>query len=235
MGTIEVEDHRATLKALNANLQIDPRKTAIVTIDMHRGHLDPVQATLPAPPEESRRICQNAHDLLTFARAHGIPVIHVIAVFRPSEVNKINPRIEAGRVVLSKGAPKSEAQRRGTLHNLQGSIQTELMPEIGPEKGDYVIDNKKTFSSFQGTDLEHILRIVLEVDTVVLMGINTNTCIQCAAFESFNLGYKTVVISDCVASIYGQDLHGLSLQNIARCLGWVLTVNEFKEKIKAHT
>ncbi len=232
MSAIEIEDHQVTLKVLNRHLQINPKKTAMVTIDMHRGHLDPVQATLPVPPEESKRVCHNGHDVLTFARAHGIPVIHVIAVFRPSEVDKINPRIEAGRVLLSKVAPKTEAQRRGTLHNIQGSLQTELMPEIGPEKGDYVIENKKTFSSFQGTDLEHLLRIVLGVDTVVLMGINTNTCVLCAAFESFNLGYKTVVISDCVASMYGQDLHGLALQNVARCLGWVLTVNEFKEKVR---
>ena len=228
---IEIEDHQATLKVLNGHLQINPKKTAMVTIDMHRGHLDPVQATLPIPSEESKRVCHNGHGVLTFARDHGIPVIHVITVFRPSEVDKINPRIEAGRVLLSKVAPKTEAQRRGTLHNVQGSLQTELMPEIGPEKGDYVIENKKTFSSFQGTDLEHLLRIVLGVDTVVLMGINTNTCVLCAAFESFNLGYKTVVISDCVASMYGQDLHGLGLQNVARCLGWVLTVNEFKEKV----
>ena len=65
----------------------------------------------------------------------------------------------------------------GESRNIQGSIQTELMPGIVPEKGDYVIDNKKTFSIFQGTDLEHLLRIVLGVDTVVLMGINTNTCV----------------------------------------------------------
>jgi nicotinamidase-related amidase len=149
-------------------------------------------------------------------------------------VDKINPRIDAARLLLPKMTPKTEAQRRGTLHNIQGSLQTELMPEIGPEKGDYVIENKKTFSSFQGTDLEHLLRIVLGVDTVVLMGINTNTCVLCAAFESFNLGYKTVVISDCVASMYGQDLHGLGLQNVARCLGWVLTVNEFKEKVMTY-
>jgi nicotinamidase-related amidase len=232
MKTIEIEDHGATLKALNERLQIDPKKTVIVTVDMHRGHLDPVKATLPVSFEESKRVCQNAHDLLTFARAQGIPVIHVIAVFRESEVDKLNPRIAAGRVVLSKAAPKTEAQRQGVLHNLKGSIQTELMPEIGPEKGDYVIDNKKTFSIFQGTDLEHLLRIVLEIDTIVLMGINTNTCVLCAAFESFNLAYKTVVISDCVASMYGQDLHMLGLQNVARSLGWVLTADEFKEKVK---
>ena len=236
MGTIEIEDHGATIKALNEHLQIHPTKTAIVTVDMHRGHLDPVEATLPAPVEESKRVCQNAHDLLTFARAHGIPVIHVIAVFRGlAELDKLNPRIAASRVVLSKAAPKTEAQRRGVLHNIQGSVQTELMPEIGPEKEDYIVDNKKTFSIFQGTDLEHLLRIILEVDTVVLMGINTNTCVLCAAFESFNFAYKTVVISDCVASMYGQDLHALGLQNVARCLGWVLTVNEFKEKVKGYS
>ena len=233
MKTIEIEDHGSALKAMNDHLQIDPKKTAIVTIDMHRGHLDPVEATLPVSVEESKRVCQNAHALLTFARAQRIPVIHVIASFRESEVDKINPRIAAAQVVLSRAAPKTEAQRRRILHNIKGSIQTELMPELGPERGDYIIDNKKTFSSFQGTDLEHLLRIVLGVDTLVLIGINTNTCVLCAAFESFNSGYKTVVISDCVASMYGQDLHLLGLENIGRCLGWVLTVDEFKEKVKS--
>ncbi len=232
MKSIEIEDHDATLKALNGHLRIDPRKTAIITVDMHRGHLDAVEATLPVSAEESTRVCRNGHDLLSFARAQGIPVVHVIAVFREVEVDKINPRIGAARVVLSKAAPKTEAQRRGALHNVEGSIQTQLMPEIGPEQGDYVIDNKKTFSIFQGTDLEHLLRIVLGVDTVVLMGINTNTCVLCGAFESFNLGYKTIIVSDCVASMYGQDLHMLGLQNVARCLGWVLTVDEFKKKVR---
>jgi biuret amidohydrolase len=234
MKTVEVEDHDGTIRLLNDHLQINPKKTAVVTIDMHRGHLDPVEATLPAPPEESKRVCRNAHELLTFARAEGMPVIHVIAVFREVEVNKINPRIAAAQHVLSRAAPRTDAQRRGIPHNVEGNIQTQLMPELGPEKGDYVINTKKTFSSFQETDLEHLLRIVLGVDTLVLMGINTNTCVQCAAFESFNLGYKTIVISDCVASMYGQDLHLFGLQNIARCLGWVLTVDEFKQKVRAY-
>lgn len=36
---------------------------------------------------------------------------------------------------------------------------------------------------------------------------------------------------DCVASMYGRDLHALGLENVARCLGWVLTADEFKEKV----
>jgi len=235
MSIVEIEDHSTTLETLNKQLQIDPTRTAIVTIDMHRGHLDSVEATLPVPVEESQRVCKHARELLTFARANGIPVIHVIAVLREMEADKLNPRIAAGHVVMSKASPKTEAQRRGALHNIEGSIQTELMPEIGPETGDYIINNKKTFSSFMCTDLEHLLRIVLGVNTVVLTGINTNTCVLCAAFESFNHAYKTVVISDCVASMYGQDLHLFALQNIARCLGWVLSVNEFKQKVQAYS
>lgn len=230
--TIEIEDHSLMLKSLKEQLQIEPARTAIITVDMHRGHLDPVEATLPVSKPESERVRRNAHGLLSFARAEGIAVVHVIVSYRREEVNKINPRIEAmSKIVLSKKTPQTEAQRRGTLHNLEGSIQAQLMPEIGLEKGDYFINSKKTFSIYLGTGLERLLRIVLGIETVVLMGINTNTCVLCGAFESFNYGFKTIVISDCVASMYGQDLHIFGLQNVARCLGWVLTVQEFKEKV----
>lgn len=44
--------------------------------------------------------------------------------------------------------------------------------------------------------------------------------------------YRVVVLSDCVASMYGDDLHVLGLQNIARCLGWVITNEQFYQKIR---
>jgi hypothetical protein len=35
-----------------------------------------------------------------------------------------------------------------------------------------------------------------------------------------------------LASMYGEDLHVLGLQNISRCLGWVLDNTTFKKKIE---
>ena len=67
----------------------------------------------------------------------------------------------------------------------------------------------------------------------MLVGINTNTCVLNAAFESTNRDLKTMVISDCVHSMCGDDLHEFGLQNVARCLGWVLTVDEFIAKVDA--
>ena len=229
---VELEDHTDAIGTLKEKLHIDPERTAIVTIDMHRGHLDPVHATMPVPLEESRRVRGYAADLLAFSRDRGIPVVHVILTKRPVEAARGSPRHTAG-VVLSNDAPATEALQQGIPHNIQGSVQTELMPEMGPEASDLIIDNKKTFSAFVGTDLDNLLR-VLGTETAVLIGINTNTCVQCSAFDAANLGYKAVVVSDCVASMYGQDLHVLGLQNISRCIGWVLTVEEFKHKVLQH-
>jgi len=114
-------------------------------------------------------------------------------------------------------------------HNLAGSPGTELMPELYAE-GDYVIDNKKRLDCFYGTDLRQLLE-TLGAKNVVLMGINTNTCVLNTSFTAFNYDYRVVVLSDCVASMYGDDLHALGLQNVARCLGWVVSNEQFLEKI----
>lgn len=39
------------------------------------------------------------------------------------------------------------------------------------------------------------------------------------------------MLSDCVASMYGDDLHDLALQNVARCLGWVLDNEQYREAV----
>jgi len=97
-----------------------------------------------------------------------------------------------------------------------------------------VINSKKRLDCFYGTDLRQLLD-TLRVKNVVLMGINTNTCVLNTAFTAFNYDYRVVVLSDCVASIYGDDLHLLGLQNVARCLGWVLTYEQLFEKLHAGT
>jgi nicotinamidase-related amidase len=122
--------------------------------------------------------------------------------------------------------------RRSTVdgHNIKGSRGTEIIPELLND-ADYVIDNKKRLDCFYGTDLKSLLE-VLGIKNVILMGINTNTCVLNTAFTAFNHDYRVVVASDCVASMYGDDLHVLGLQNVARCLGWVLSNEDVKAKLE---
>ena len=235
MTTIELEDFSAELAAMNADLELDPSETAIVTVDMHRGHLDPELATMPAPREVQERVVKSAARVLRAARAKGIPVVHVVLVWRPEEYGKYvmrRPGGALGGILLSKQIRDNPtpALRDGVRHNLMGSRQTEVIPDLW-EDGDYLIDNKKTLSPYRGTNLEFLLRGTLGVRNVVIMGINTNTCVQNGGFDTLNLGFRPIFLSDCVGSMYGEDLHAFGLQNAARCLGWVLSADEFLEKI----
>lgn len=233
MKQIQIVDRSDMVLKLKQNLVIDPAKTAFIAIDMHRGHLDPAVATMPASAEDCRRVVSSTQRLFEFGRTLHIPVIHVILIHREipglgSEAMQ-NAFWKAVQNTLSEENRLSPGRKSTTrFHNLEGSVGTEIIPELKAET-DYVINNKKRLDCFFGTDLEILLR-TLGVDTVVLTGINTNTCVMNTAFSAFNRDFRVVVISDCVASMYGDDLHVLGLENVQRCLGYVLSVAEFMEK-----
>jgi nicotinamidase-related amidase len=234
MRSIDIVDRSSLMKGLYQQLSLRAEETAIVTIDMHRGHLDMNVATMPAKPEDAERVIANAREALDFARKARMPVIHVVLVYRRL------PGIgsEGMRSHFWKALHAAQAEtdrltpgRKSTVreHNIEGSPGTQIIAELYRD-GDYVIDNKKRLDCFYGTDLRQLLD-TLGVKSVVLMGINTNTCVLNTAFTAFNFDYRVVVLSDCVASMYGEDLHVLGLQNVARCLGWVITNQQFFDKI----
>ena len=234
MANVEIVDRSSLLESLYRALVLEPARTAMLTIDMHRGHLDMEVATMPAKPEDARRVIANARAALDFARERGMPVIHAIQVYRhipglgsegmASPFWKAMQEAQGERDRLTPGRASTVRE-----HNLEGSPGTQIIPELR-RAGDYVIDNKKRLDCFYGTDLRFLLD-TLGVRNLVLMGVNTNTCVLNTAFSAFNFDYRVVVLSDCVASMYGDDLHVLGLQNIARCLGWVITSGQFFEKI----
>src|SRR3954470_15029136 len=82
MADVKVVDRSSLLAGMYEQLSLAPKETAIVTIDMHRGHLDMDVATMPAKPEDARRVIDNAARALDFARAKGVPIIHVVLVNR---------------------------------------------------------------------------------------------------------------------------------------------------------
>jgi len=235
MASIEIVDRSSLISGLYEQLVLNPREVALVTIDMHRGHLDMDVATMPVKPEDASRVIRNARAALDFARAREIPVIHVILVYR--KIRNIGSEGMVSPYWRAMHAAQGEKDRltpgrKSTVreHNVEGSPGTQIIPELY-RAGDYVIDNKKRLDCFYGTDLRQLLE-ALNVKSVVLMGINTNTCVLNTSFTAFNFDYRVVVLSDCVASMYGDDLHVLGLQNVARCLGWVVTNDQFFQKLK---
>jgi nicotinamidase-related amidase len=228
-----VVDRTDMLEALNEALEIDPRRTAAITIDCQRSHLDLAVATMPVAPQAAASVVAETARLLRFARGCGMSVIHVVSQNRILPKGQPEALCNPFWAAVERSPHSLTPERESTIsrHNLVGTVQTALMPELGPEPGDVLIDRKRRLSIYRDTDLDLTLR-ELQVDTVVLTGIDTSTSVLCAAFESLNRDLRTVVISDCVQSLYGDDLHFFGLQNVARCLGWVLTVDELMAKVQ---
>jgi len=235
MKPVEILDRSTLINGLYRQLELNPAETAIVTIDMHRGHLDMDVATMPAKPEDAKRVITHARAALEHARRLKVPVIHVVLVYRrlpgigsEGMASPFWKALHATQGELDRLTPGRKSTVRE--HNIEGSPGTQIIPELYRE-GDYVINNKKRLDCFHGTDLRQLLD-TLKVKNVVLMGINTNTCVLNTSFTAFNYDYRVVVLSDCVASMYGDDLHVLGLQNVARCLGWVISNEQLFEKLK---
>ena len=235
MSNISIVDRSDYQEKMLSYLELRPAETAIVTIDMHRGHLDMDVATMPAKQEDAERVINNATVALQHARTLGVPVIHVILVYRKipglGSEGMVNPFWAALHKIVDE-ENRLTPGRRSTVndHNIEGEPTTEIIPELYAQ-GDYVINNKKRLDCFMGTDLENLLN-TLGVSNVCLMGINTNTCVLNTAFTAMNKDYRVVVLSDCVASMYGDDLHAFGLQNVFRCLGWIADNTTFKAKLE---
>ena len=228
-GTVSKIDRGAMIERMKQMLTLDSARTALITIDMQRGALDPELATLPVPADECKRVLEGTQQLLAMARSSGVQVIHVLTAWHACEI-AAHPFERA--IVEAKQSLTPHAQSDYAHHKLEGSREAEMMPELAPDPKDLLITSKRRFDMFYGTNLEILLR-VLKTEAVILAGANTNTCVQCSVFGAYNRDLKVVVASDCVASAYGPDLHEFALNNVRRRLGWVLTNAEIAEKLGA--
>ena len=204
-------------------ITLDPRTTAVVAIDMHRGHLDPTVATLPLPAARCGPVIKRAAALFAGVRALGVPVIHVVTEYRTAREIAANPFWRAAHDDPAKA-------RRGILnHNLVGGPGVEIIAELH-EPGDLVVHGKKRYSSFHATDLEFVLRS-RDIDTVILAGINTTTCVLNAAFDATNRDFQVVIAADAVDSMDGEDMHEFALRLMAAALGWPLSNGQILEAL----
>jgi nicotinamidase-related amidase len=193
-------------------------KTAVVEIDMCRGHLDTgSDVTCPCP--RGREIIDSVNGFNAEARRLGIPVIHVRAVNRKGGVDDIKGNMAAWRRIfpMTVGAiPNSD------MHNIEGSKWCDFMVEVQEE--DLTVDSKKRLSGFYPTDLEFLLRN-LKRNTLVITGLMTDCCVLNTSFDGSNRGFKVIVPRDLTRG-FSPEMEDGALKIISLHLGLVVDSNE---------
>jgi nicotinamidase-related amidase len=168
---------------------LDRGRTAVVSIDLHRGHLED-SPDCPCPAPRAREIVGPVDAFHDEARALGVPVIHVRSTLRRGGVDDVNGLKAAWRLVFPLHVGDI---RNADEHAMEGTRWNEFVTRVAPD--DLVVSTKKRLTAFYPSDLDFLLRN-LGVATVVLNGCLTDCCVLNSAFDAANLGYNVIVLQD---------------------------------------
>jgi nicotinamidase-related amidase len=193
---------------------LDPTTTAVISIDMHRGHLDD-SPECPCPAPRARDVVAPIDAFHDEVRALGGRIVHVKSTLRPDGVDDVRGIPSAWRRTfpLHVGAiPNADA------HAIEGSPWTEWVTRVEP--GDMRVENKRRLSAFYPTDLDFLLRNQ-RITTVVLDGGFTDCCVLNTAFDANNHNYRVIVLRDLVRGTDPQ-LEAAALTMVSLHLGLVM-------------
>src|SRR4051812_7957030 len=201
------------------NLGVDHPQAAVIAIDLHRGHLDMDVATMPTSPEVAKQVIAANKRLFDWARSARIPVIHLLTKYRDAVEIASNP-------FWRTRAEDPKATRKNVLrHNIAGMPGVAIIPDLYDRQRDFVVDTKKRYDSFIGTDLDFTLR-AHGINTLLITGVNTNSCVLATATAANVRDYAVIVVKDCIETMDGSALHEAGLLCIKTAFGFVLNTDE---------
>ncbi len=198
---------------------IDPRKTALVVVDMQnyfvkQGH----QSEVPA----AREIVPNINRLAAELRRRGGHVVWVR--------NGTNDTRQSWSNYHNYLQSPEHAERR--LHSMEiGEDGYEYwhLNDIRPEDAQIT---KKRYSAFlQGSsNIERHLRD-RNIDAILITGTATNVCCESTARDAMMLNFKVIMVADGLAT-HTDDEHNATLSNFYGQFGDVQTVDEALQSLE---
>ncbi|MCV7099525.1 cysteine hydrolase family protein [Mycobacterium palustre] len=201
---------------------------ALVLIDVQRDFVDapgggasmPVEGTHDAIPAMAR--------LATAFRRRGLPIVHVVRLYRPDGSNVEPVRrlsIERGARIALPGSPGSQIAAE-LLPNVveldHESLLAGGLQQLSPTE--HVL-YKPRWGAFYGTRLERHLR-ERGSDTLVFGGCNFPNCPRTSIYEASERDFRIVLVSDAISGLYDRGIAecrgiGVAVWDLSQTLDWL--------------
>jgi len=198
-------------------LEIDKRHTALLVMDLENDVIHPDGAFKDfgfAKMVADNNLLGNTNELLAAARGAGVKVIYVSVKFRPGYPER---PANAG---LWEAIHEANAL-------VEGTWGAQIHDDVAPQEGEVVV-TKKGASAFAASDLDQILR-TSHIGTLILSGVATNFVVEGTARQASDLGFNTIVVGDCCASM-SQEAHDSALNT---ALPFLATISNLEEVVAA--
>ena len=175
----------------------DPSTTALVVIDMQRDFVERGGFGEALGNDVSRltAIVPTVRDLLGWARAHDLRVIHTREGHRPDLGDCPAAKRARGRTTLRIGD-------KGPMGRIlvDGEPGNDIVPELAPRAGETVIV-KPGKGAFYSTKLDEMLRSQ-RITHLILAGVTTEVCVQTTMREANDRGYECLLVEDATESYF---------------------------------
>jgi nicotinamidase-related amidase len=182
-----------------AEFKLDPKKTALVLIDLQNA----IVGMNPAP-HPAAQVIENSKKLAEALRSHGSPVVYV--------------RVDLNNFMK---LPADQVQNLGDKP--LPAEASEIAASAGFQSGDILV-TKRHWGAFAGTDLEQQLKS-RGVETVVIGGISTNIGVESTARQGTGLGFAFVLVEDA-CSAQDVEQHRFAVEKIFPRLARVRSTDE---------
>jgi nicotinamidase-related amidase len=189
------------------SLQLDPKLTALVLIDLQQGIVGRTLA-----PHSATDVVSLAARLAAALRAKGGTVVYV----RVDMADVLSLPVDAPSRDPNAPAPPASA--------------CELVPESGHQAGDLMV-TKRQWGAFYGTALDQQLRR-RRIRSIIMGGIATNFGVESTARAAFDRGYELIFAEDAMSSVK-TEVHNFAVENIFPRMGRVRTVEQLLEALAA--
>jgi ureidoacrylate peracid hydrolase len=187
---------------------LDPRKTALVVVDMQNAFMLPGVAHSLVPMAE--KIVPNVNRLAAAVRDSGGTVIWIKTTFTAETLKSWSTYYDISR-------PEQNAKRAEAL--AADSKGHALWDGLDVRPADVIVE-KKRFSAFiQGSSNIADVLHARGIDTILVTGTVTGVCCESTARDAMMLNFKTVMVTDGNAAVTDED-HNASL------IGFYLTFGD---------
>jgi ureidoacrylate peracid hydrolase len=192
---------------------LDPKKTALVVVDLQNAFMLPGIAHSLCPM--AQEIVPNVNRLAQAVRETGGAVVWIKTTFTEETLTSWSTFYEISRPEQNR--KRAEALAAGTKgHELWAGL------EVRP---DDLIVEKKRFSAFiQGSSNLAEVLCSRGLDTILITGTVTGVCCESTARDGMMCNFKTVMVSDGNAAMTDDD-HNASLSNFYLTFGDVMSTD----------
>jgi ureidoacrylate peracid hydrolase len=193
---------------------IEPRKTALLVVDMQTGFLAPgAVAEIPA----AREIVPNINRLASALRRADGTVVWIVSTYGPG-AEKDWPTFF--NLIMT-----GESSDRFRLAFQEGRPEHTLWRELERHAEDLLVSkNRLTPFADASRKLETML-LSRDIDMALIVGTVTNVCCECTARDAAMRNFKTIMISDANASRNDME-HNATLSIFLQAFGGVISTDE---------